>query len=259
MPEVKKEEDKEQGQNQQDPTQGQDNNSGKEFKLPEEYKDKKYLKGVDSEESLYKLLDKTQQLIGKRKEVNLPKEAKDYNISRGEGIESNEEYETAAKEMFHKTGLTEKQAQDVVSWLDIKAVEMYTSGVEAEDAKFEEYIEKEYGNTKDRVYDQVKEVIQENLPEEARRVLERADGVTLGALTVLIDNIRNKYMVEGGRQGFDRNKGGVGVKGGSKEAKIKQQMEELSKSDKYWGHQGGDLHKQHLELALQLNRLRDKQ
>lgn len=114
---------------------GDDGSAGKagepkEFKIPDQYKDKGWASKVKSEEDLYKQIDTLDSMKGKKEvafdyenatdeekaahhSLYRPEKAEDYVIKVEEGEDQNEAVASKMKEVFHKNGLHQSVVDDI--------------------------------------------------------------------------------------------------------------------------------------------------
>jgi len=200
---------------------------GSEFSVPEEYKDRGYLKDVKSLDDVYKKLDGAQSLIGKTR-VNfptdessdedrlafniasgMPETAEEYAFEFAEGVERDEGFEAQIKELFHSAGISGKAATTIQTGFDTIVAEMTKAVEEDKTAEFEEMTTSMFGGKTAEVLAGGEALLQENLPEELFERFEALPNDAKMAMAVVLDNIRNRYINEDSIN--DLNGGSVGV------------------------------------------------
>jgi hypothetical protein len=190
------------------------------FAHPEGFKDKSYLKGVDSQEKLYTLLDNSQKLIGKRpagipQDTATPEEWDKFYASLGrpetaekyefaevelpEGMEKNVEMEAVCKSKMHELGLSQKQAQGLQSWFDAYVAEQYTAQAQAKETQeqeFNELVNSSFGAEKDAILANAKALLSENIPKGFENHVDNLPNESLIILAGVLNNVKKKYIDE---------------------------------------------------------------
>lgn len=183
--------------------------------IPESYREKPYLKGVDSPDKLYKLLDGSQELIGKRpsgvpaadapkeqwdafyKTLGRPDAADAYTLTPGEGVNHDADFMKGIKGLFHEAGLTQKQAETIQKGFDAKLVEFAkakgTASAQA-DTDFEKIGDEIFGAEKDTKLARAKEIMMEHAPQKLLAGLEKLSSEQLIILGGIVDSIATKFI-----------------------------------------------------------------
>jgi hypothetical protein len=200
---------------------------GSGFSVPEEYKDKGYLKDVKSLDDVYKKLDGAQSLIGKTR-VNFPtdessdEDRKAFNIASGmpetaaeyafefpEGAERDEGFETQIKELFHSAGISGKAATVIQTGFDNIVTAMNEAGAEAKTAEFEQMATDMFGDNTAEVLSSAEALLQENLPEELFDRFEALPNDAKMAMSVVLKGIKDKYINEDNINDLNGGSGGA--------------------------------------------------
>jgi len=193
---------------------------GNEFKVPEKYTGKEYLKDIDNYDKVFDLLDNSQSLIGKRPSgipeetasqedwdkfygnMGRPEKAEDYAFELTElpeGLQRDETLLGQAKDEMHKIGLSNKQADSLQKWFDQYTVGAFNakkeqgSNVEKE---FTEMADKHFGDKKDQIMDNAKEILKGNVPESFKERLDNLNNTDLLMFAGILDNVKSKYITE---------------------------------------------------------------
>lgn len=200
---------------------------GEDFisQVPEEYREKEYMKGIDSMDSLLKTFDNAQSLIGK-KTVGIPtqedppeKWSEFYNkmgrpespdnyefekVEMPEGINLPEEMSESFRKVLHDAGLTQTQAKQLKKAYDENMLEQYQKLKADQDAQFEEMnnefesmLDKHFGDRKDEAAERVNKLLADHAPAEFKDHLSQLDNKNLMLMTTVLDNIHKKYIGEG--------------------------------------------------------------
>ncbi len=205
-----------------------------EFAIPEEYKEKGWAKDLNSYEAVYKKLDGAESLLGKRPAEGIqrpgenatpeemasfygalgrPETADKYEFNRegqpeGMAAFNSPEMDNAAKDIFHKYGLTPEQATGIQTDYEALLGETYSQQVAAEqqlDNDFEAMTTKAFGNEKETILANAKALLTENTPEEFSDYVQNLPIEALTVMAGVLDKIKSKYISE---DAFDTIKGG---------------------------------------------------
>jgi hypothetical protein len=193
--------------------------------IPTEFHDRAYLKdfmekpvGPDTFQELFKKLDGAEQLIG-RKTIGIPaadapqeewdqyyakvrpSDPKGYEILKAEGEQGDEKVEEALRSLFHKTGLTPKQAKELQGGYSelLKGIsaEAKTKAAAAE-AEFAKLTQDTFGAEKDKVLERTQQMLREYAPESAKKFLGDLDNKALVVLSAAMNAIHTKFLSEDG-------------------------------------------------------------
>jgi len=195
--------------------------------VPEAYREKPYMKDIDSQDKLFQQFDNVQSLIGKKtvgiptaesseedwgkfyNQMGRPEEASKYEFDKAdipEGLELNldgDEGLKEAKEMFHKAGLTDKQAKMIKSAYDKKFIEQYGKvmdqqkvQLETMNNEFEGLLDTHFGDQKSAASARVNKLLSEHTPDAFKNHVQSLDNKNLMLLTAVLDNVHKKYIAE---------------------------------------------------------------
>lgn len=177
-----------------------------QFNVPDEYKDRSWASKVKSEEDLYKQIDNLTSLVGKKDVPSAdatdeqleefysklrPETADAYDIKLPENVDPesiNQEEMNAYKDVFHKNGLTEKQANDLYN-----AYYKIEAGKTAQyDAQFDEIIKGQYG---DKANDAVKTALKYvgAFDPEAKAQFSQAQPELMAAVVKMMNDHHSQY------------------------------------------------------------------
>lgn len=186
--------------------------------VPVEFRDKPYLKDVSDLPSLLKKLDGAQQLIGKRpagipddkaspddwskffKYLGRPDTADEYELKGTEDVKLPPEMDKGIKALFHKTGVTKKQAAAIYAgYTDLLAGDKQSSAKQKADteAQFDKLTKETFGADQDKALDRARTMINKYAP-QFRGQLEKAPNEVLVALAATIQGIHRDYIKEDG-------------------------------------------------------------
>lgn len=252
--------------------------------IPEAYRDKPYLKDAQSLEDVFKQLDNSQSLIGKKTvglpeegapkedwdkyyESVTPKEATEYAFEEYqvpddvEGKEvlqtfladsKDEEFENGLKKVFHDAKLTKAQAAMVQKGANElfmgKFGGLYKEAAERkarENADFDEIATKKFGNRKAAVLEKGHEFLKSHMPEEFKEFIPDLGNKELIAMAAFADSVRQKYVKE---DGLITTEGGMAP---LSETEISEKGRELMNSEAF----NDEFHPQHDKVMRELNDL----
>lgn len=189
------------------------------FSIPDEYKEKSYLKGIDNYDEVFKMLDNSQSLIGKKqigvlppkenatqeeldnfyKEIGRPETPDNYEFEKidlPDGLNRDEEFEKSIKQQMYDIGLTKKQAENLAKWYDTNMLEKTKKFKEQRDIDFDNLSNNIFGNDKDKVMNDAGKLIQDNIPNEFKDKLDSLDNNSLIIMAGILKNIQKKYINE---------------------------------------------------------------
>ncbi len=216
---------------------GDTGDTGNAFTIPEAYKDKPYLQGVDSHEGVFKLLDSSQALIGKKTigipdETSTPNDIAAFHEARGvpkehseyTSINTTEGADTSffelLKPLFKEANMTakdvaifEKGVGPIIEKITGDKVEKDKSSGEA----FTQLAAEIFGNTKDNDLAQAKALLVANTPEGMNKYMDELSNEHLIIMASALKNVRAKYMNEdgsalGGDGGVDNTGGAEAIR-----------------------------------------------
>lgn len=187
------------------------------FVIPDAYKDKPYLKGVDSLEKALAMLDGAQKLIGQKGPTipkdDAPQEEKDaYYDAIGrpktpaeyilkDADKTDKDFLTEAQAAMHKRGLSAKQGAEL--WEDLtgaltKVAERAGTAAKQADIDFDKLAGETFGADRDRVIARGNELIKTHLSPGMKGAIEKLDNNALVVLADVLRNIDKKYIKQDG-------------------------------------------------------------
>lgn len=208
-----------------------DTGGGDAFTIPEAYKDKPYMKDIDSNEKLFAQFDNVQSLIGKKtvgiptsesseedwgkfyNSMGRPEESGKYEFDKVDGpegidLQGSEEGMKKVKDMFHKAGLSGKQAKDIKKAYDEMFLEQYGKQLEAGkvesdkvNTEFEGLLDSHFGDQKEAASTRVNQMLTEFTPDGFKEHVQGLDNKNLMVLTAVLDKVHQKYVSEDGAPG----------------------------------------------------------
>ncbi len=206
--------------------------------VPEGYREKEYLKGVDSFDRLFQDFDNAQKMIGKKsipgqdasdEEWNefynklRPESADKYEFQYAEGTDVDEKFSNSMKDIFHKAGLSQKQALQLQQGYDAIVAEMSPSQDEI-NAKFDELADKTFGARRDQALGNAKNMISKFAPSNMKDAIDSLGNNELVILASVLDGVHSEYLSE---DSMNNN----GSTGGSRDPRA--EARELMNSEAY--------------------------
>ena len=185
------------------------------FSIPDAYKEKPYLKGVDSPDKLFAMLDGAQELIGKRPAgipapdaspedwnkfydaLGRPKTAAEYTFDIPKDVKVDEKVVLGLKEMMHKNGLTPMQAKGMQKDFDAFAVQLAKDQkivLQQQDTDFTKLATDTFGADRDKILARGKELIDTFAPPSMKGEVAKLSNENLIVLAGVLNNIANKYI-----------------------------------------------------------------
>ncbi len=198
---------------------------GTSFSVPDAYKDRAYLKDVNSMDDVFKKLDGAQSLIGRQKvnflhddstpeeiqefnrSAGMPEKSEEYNFERPEGAEANEEIDARIKKIFHDAGLSGKAATKVQKEYEGFINEMAKKNDEAFDRLSADVL----GDKADEILASGRKMLEENMPPQLAESFSKLSNEALVTMSAVLDKVKQKYIVEDSIN--DNNGGGGGFSG----------------------------------------------
>ena len=192
------------------------------FSIPDAYKEKPYLKGVDSQEKLFTLLDGAQELIGKRPAgipapdappeewnkfydaLGRPKTAAEYKFELPEGAKVDEKVIGEMKEILHRHGLTPTQATGLQKDLDAYAIKMATAkgiALQQQNTDFDKLASDMFGADRDKIMARAKGLIDTFVPANLKGEVAKLSNENLIVLAGVLNGIHAKYIKTDGPPG----------------------------------------------------------
>lgn len=241
--------------------------------VPDEYKDKPYLKNIQNFDQLYKSLDGAQELIGKRPEIKgvpnaestdeeratfykamgKPDTAEGYEfeeVKLPEGAKRNDELSKFTKELFHKADLTKEQAKIIQGGYENKIIEM--SGAvdpEAASKEFDKMITDTFADRQDTVLKNGQLLLNESVPEALKPYVDALGNKELLILSAVLDGVREKYISED-----IMPREGDGSGGGETVNELRDQARVLMVKPEYTS----KAHKDHAKIAEEVKAIYDR-
>lgn len=187
------------------------------FTVPEDYKDKPYMKDITSEESLYKMLDGAQTLIGKKvnipnaetseddrkvfyKQLGVPETSDEYVFNKLGEEERNPEVDNMMKVFLHKYNIPAETAtamQQELEGMAAEALKAKTDGdTKALDLDFDKIKQEIFGDDGDNIITNAQKLIAENIPENLKEAFNKMTNNELIIMTSVLENFRKKYISE---------------------------------------------------------------
>lgn len=189
--------------------------------IPEAYKDKPYMKEVNSFDKLFKDFDNAQSLIGQRQqEFKIPgpdatpeeleayvrkvrPETKDvYEFPETEYSKKfgrDEAFQGQMKELFHKAGLHPWQVKTLTEGYDqalfSKANEVANS-VEQQNQEFIKLSEGYFGDKAEEKLKIANDILKANTPDAFKDHLEKLDNTSAMIMASVLNNVYEKFMKE---------------------------------------------------------------
>ena len=142
-----------------------------------------------------------------------PEESGKYEFDKVEGpegvdLQGSEEGMKKVKDMFHKAGLSGKQAKDIKKAYDEMFLEQYSKQLEAGQAasdqtnsEFEGLLDKHFGDQKEVASTRVNKMLTEFVPDDFKEHVQGLDNKNLMVLTAVLDKVHQKYVSEDGAPG----------------------------------------------------------
>lgn len=215
--------------------------------IPADYKDREYLKDIKDVPSLFKKLDESQKLIGKRpagipqdnakpeeiaafnKAFGVPDKSEAYELVVPEKGAMPKELIEGVKGVFHKAGLSAKQAKAVSEgWNALLAEQAKAAGAAAQqqDVNFDELATETFGERKVEALAQSKSLLEKYVPEKFKPMVNELPNDQLIILSAVLDGIRKDYISE------DQIPRGGGKPAGSFESQ-REEARKLMSTDAY--------------------------
>lgn len=225
-----------------------------DFKIPDEYADRGWKDKVKSQDDVWKLLDNSQQLIGKRQtpgddasdeewseffgKIGKPESADKYELTDPElpeGVELPDDFKDKARSVMHEAELTQKQADKLYQAYLREELNTANANKEAIAAKQAE-LDKEFDEITGKIFDgkfeevsaKAQSFIKNNLPQDLIPVAQDlADQPkAFAAMIALADNAQKQIADIKAKYGAEDNLNSGGqAQGVDKDAVLKQLTE----------------------------------
>jgi len=182
--------------------------------IPEGFTDKAWVDDVKDIPGLFKMTDDLKSKLGERpagiphenstpeeksafnKAFGVPEKAEDFKLS--EPIKGHEDFQNRIKDMFHKADLNQDQAASLdEGWNEL--MQQLTPDPEAQNADFDKMADELFGDTKDKVLETSKALLEEHakdLPEGTRDAFNNLPNNVLVPLAAVLNSIQSKYINE---------------------------------------------------------------
>lgn len=191
-----------------------------DYKIPEEYKDKPWAKGIKSEADLYKQHEGVQELIGKKSlppefdkmtevqreehySTTRPEKAEDYKLP--DNLEP--DLVERMKEIFHKKGISQFRAFELAEEFQ-KYNDEIKEGAFSKEA-WADILKDSFGSGFETKAPEIAKIIGANLTDIDKKILEQAPNPVLGLIYRLTNNYQQTH-------GATENGMGAGKAGQSK-------------------------------------------
>ena len=189
------------------------------FVVPEAFKEKPYMKGIDSMEKLLTMLDGAQTLLGKKgpalpaadapqaekdayyESIGRPKTAAEYTPVLVGADKTDPVVLPKLQNAFHKAGLTPEQAKIVWEESTVAFSEFAKDkglADAAADIDFNKLATDSFGVDRDRVLARGKELITANLSPAMKPAIGKLDNNALIVLADVLRNMDKKYIKQDG-------------------------------------------------------------
>lgn len=215
------------------------------FAIPEAYKDKPYLKGVDNLDKVWSMLDGAQELIGKRpagipapdapqaewdkfyEAVGRPKTSAEYKFDYGVDDKGqpkaapDAKWEASVKDLMFKHGITAKQAVSLQKDFDTmvgNVIKEKNLTVQQDNTDFTKTATELFGAERDKVLSDGKALLTEHVKDpRVNAALARLPNDALMVLASALKSISTKFIRSEGAPLIPPGGGNTGVSGGGKE------------------------------------------
>lgn len=237
-----------------------------QFTVPDLYKDKPYLKGVDSPEKLFKMLDGAQELIGKKGparpidgapqaewdayyEANgRPKTAAEYIFEPVEGLKYDEKLTQGVKDLMFKNGINAAQAKELQKGFDgLVAQIAKEKGLELKqmDTDFDKLGSESFGAQRDQILANSKALLDKFTSPNMKAYVSKLPNESLVVMADVLNNINKIYIKE------DTVPAGGPTANGMTPAQMSAKGRELMASEAY----NNPWHKDHARVAQEVKDL----
>lgn len=191
------------------------------FAIPDAYKDRPYIKGIDSPDKLWAMLDGAETKLGQRpagipadnaspeewqkfwRALGAPEKAEEYAFDYGKDDKGNPKtapdakWETGIKQFLHKFGISAKVAPVMQKEFDgLVQGMMKERGIadQALNQDFDKIGSEVYGAERDKVIARVAPILQEFVHPKLQPGLAKLSPEALMILSSTIDNVRAKFI-----------------------------------------------------------------
>ncbi len=172
------------------------------------------------------------------KTLGRPDEAKNYLFDRDKQSEelkkfNSDEVDGIVKEIFHKYGLTDKQATGIQKEYEALIEKQVLAQIEVQkkvDSDFEETTTKLFGKDKDAILESSKVLLEKFTPEGFDEQINTLDNKTLTILAGVLNNVKNTYISEDAFKGLTE---GIQGSGDESESGLRAQAKKLMASEEW--------------------------
>jgi hypothetical protein len=174
-----------------------------QFAIPEPYKEKGWAKNLKNEEDLWKMLDNTQALVGK-KTVALdfakatPKEIDDYynqlrpaDKAAYDFAEIPDDQKEVYADLLHKHGISAKQGSDLVK--EYAALQKTQLEKAYDKDAFVDELKNSFGPNYEEPVKKITNALSRNLNDQDKKILDSMPNQYIGAVYRLADKIISAY------------------------------------------------------------------
>jgi murein L,D-transpeptidase YcbB/YkuD len=146
--------------------------------------------------------DATEEQVNKfYSKLGRPDEADKYELSTPDklpdGFQINDDGVKEFKELAHKLGLSNKQADSLRQHYLNQAMQAHESSYvseEQQEAQFKEKGLEMFGDKFEQVIANTSKILAENVPENQKALIEKLDNDSLLAVTQVLNNVQSKYL-----------------------------------------------------------------
>ena len=184
------------------------------FSIPDTYKDRPYLKGVDSIDRVYEMLDGAQKVLGTRpagipgpdakpEEVEKfysairPKIATEYQFEIDPSVKPDEKVIGRVKDLMFKHGLSAIQAKGLQKDFDQMAIEMAKEKgivLQEQNTNFDKLAKDVFGADRDKILATSKGLIDTFTPPAMKGEVAKLSNENLIVLAGILNGIHAKYI-----------------------------------------------------------------
>lgn len=179
--------------------------------VPESFSDKPWVKDVKDVEGLFKMTDDLKTKLGERpagipqndagneawaefnKAFGVPESGEEYQLSDPQ--EGAEDFQKQVRDMFLAAGVSQRQANMLDASFN-KIMESLAPNPEANEAEFVKMTDEAFGNRKDTVLDNAKNLLEAHVPEAFKEHVNTLPNKELTILASVLDSIQQKYINE---------------------------------------------------------------
>ena len=182
---------------------------------PDAYKDRSYIKGLDSNDKVWEMLDNSQKLIGQRpagipaadapkevwdnfyKAMGRPEKAADYQFELDPSLKLDEKFVNSTKEIMHKYGLTPTQAKGIQKDFDAMMVAVAKErgvALQQQNTDFNKLATETFGADRDKAIATAKGLLDQFTPANIKPELAKLSNENLIVLASVLNGINAKYI-----------------------------------------------------------------